>query len=155
MSDEVPRNILMFNRVVVLVLARLYEEFPVPVSLDAGQIGTAACEGFTEDQEEIFLVLFSVAGETIRFLRDESLIQFEEQGGLSGDLFGSVRLTMRGLALLGRVPEGVDAGAKGKTLGAQIRAAGNKGAADYVASLVGQVVGASVGAGWRALSGGL
>ncbi|TNY28540.1 hypothetical protein [Thermomonas haemolytica] len=154
MPSDTPRNIELFNRIVVLLLAKLYESFPVPVTIESGQLGAEATEGFTEDEEEIFHAVVSVAHETALFLREEGLLSFQGDVNLLDGKLHSARLTMKGLALLGRVPEQIDASARGESLGSQIRAAANRGASDYLASLVGQVVGASVGAGWRAFSAG-
>lgn len=151
MSADVPRNIQAFNRVVALVLADLYERFPVPVDIDPTDVGTEACDGFTEDEEEIFVIISSVAEETITFLGQEGIVRCLDSGGLDEAGFHSVRLTMKGLALLGRVPAGIDAPAE--TFGSQIRAAADRGAADYLSNLVGQLFNASIGMGWRAVAG--
>ena len=154
MPNETPRNIELFNRIVVLLLARLYESFPVPVTIESGVLGADATEGFTDDEGEIFHAVISVGHETALFLREEGVITFKGDIKLPDDKLHSARLTMKGLALLGRIPEQVDTNARGESLGSQIRNAANRGAADYVASLVGQVVSASVGASWRAISAG-
>jgi hypothetical protein len=153
-SDETPRNIEIFNRIVVRLLGKLYESFPVPISLDSGHIAAEAMEGFTEDEGEIFNAILSVSHETALFLREEGLITFQGSINLLDGKMHSARLTMKGLALLGRIPEQIDPDATGQSLGEQMRAAADRGASDYVAGLVGQFFSASVSAGWRAFTAG-
>jgi len=128
----------------VLLLARLYKSFPVTVTIESGVLGADATEGFTVDEGEIFYAVISVAHEPASFLREEGLITFQGDIALLDGKLHSARLTMEGFALLGRVPEQVDVSARGESLGSQIRNAAIRGAADYVARLLGQVVSASV-----------
>lgn len=47
---EQPRNIEIFNRVVILTLAKLYESFPTQIDLDVEKIGYEAIHDARDDQ---------------------------------------------------------------------------------------------------------
>lgn len=151
---DVPRNIEIFNRVVGLVLSDLYEAFPSSIDIDTSSVGARASEGFTTDQGEILKLITTDCTEVVTFLAEEGFVRYRaDWGDLSGKTMHSVRLTMKGLAVLGRVPAVVDESEDRRTLGTQIREAVHEGASQSLSGLVSQAFGAFVGAGARAFVG--
>lgn len=136
-----PRNIELFNRLVALTLLRLYEQFPEPHDLDPRMIGREATEAFTsEEEEEAFGVVMTTAGETIEFLAEEGFLRYRSEYRTVGErTFPQARLTLRGLTILGLVPESVTQAGERKTLAAQLKSGVEKGAQDALAGTVSSV----------------
>lgn len=110
-TDE-PRNIQIFNRVVSIALAELYQAFPNPMDLDPNRIGAAA-HSEDDDYEEVFGTVVETAGNALAFLLREGFIaQSQHFGGFDAPGFSSVVLTAKGLHVLGIVPESLEGPAK-------------------------------------------
>lgn len=110
-----PENIEFFNRVCVALFDKLYSAFPVPVEIDVNSIAMSAVPR-DDSHEETWNVL-SVSGEVVNFLAEEGFLS-HKGALLGGSQFMQVRLTMKGLAVLGYVPVSIE---KQETLISKIR----------------------------------
>lgn len=138
-------NIEHFNRVVLVALDRLYDSFPVPIELNIAEVATAATPGMLppepsfNDLEPTF--------EAIKFLATEGFLKYSDHW-LDGTAFLRVQLTMKGLTVLGQVPDSLE---KMPALSAQIKTALKAGAlsatTDAAKQLVGQLFTAAVAVG--------
>lgn len=134
----VPPNIDIFNRFSLTVFHRLYIIFPMPVELDVHDLMMSS---IPEDSsfDEAFDAL-QVGREALGFLSAEGFINhqgaFRESSG-----FRQVRLTMKGLTILGSVPTSL---ITKKPLISRILAATEKGiknaAAEQVQALMNKVL---------------
>lgn len=93
------QNFEAFNRIALFALVRLFEAFPEPVDLDARGIGI---EAKPEEEDETYEEVWQngdLGYWTIAWLRDEG---FMKVGSTTMDSeFQNVRLTLKGLTLLG------------------------------------------------------
>ena len=100
-----PPNIDLFNRFALAVFRRLYLSFPVAVELDVNEL-IMSVTPTNAAYEESFNAL-SVGGEALNFLASEGFLV--HQGALlDGSQFLQVRLTMKGLAVLGSMPAALE-----------------------------------------------
>lgn len=100
-----PENIETFNRICVALFNKLYSAFPVPVEIDVNDIAMSAVSQ-DASYEETWDVL-SVGGEVINFLAEEGFLT-HKGAMLDGSQFVQVRLTMKGLVVLGYVPTSIE-----------------------------------------------
>lgn len=100
-----PENIETFNRICVALFDKLYSAFPVPVEVDVSGIAMSAVP--QDASYETAWDVLSVGGEVINFLAEEGFLS-HKGASLDGSQFIQVRLTMKGLAVLGYVPASVD-----------------------------------------------
>jgi len=150
---EQPRNIEVFNRVVLLTLAKLYESFPTPTDIDAGKIGYEAAHD-AQDEYEAFEVITTVASSSIAFLIEEGFLRYEPSlRTMSGPGFPGARLTLKGFTLLGSVPSTVDGAVDRRPFADQLRGVVNEGAKGSIAELVKLLFAGSVKLGTSALAG--
>jgi len=96
-----PENIETFNRICITLFDKLYSKFLAPIDLNMNDVSMCAVQQDAE-QEVIWNVL-SMGGHVIRFLSEEGFLTYK-WAALEGSGFGQVRLTMKGLAVLGYVP---------------------------------------------------
>lgn len=140
-----PANIEHFNRVVLVTLDQLYDAFPVPVELKTAEIAEVATPG-TLPPEPSFNDL-EATFEAIQFLSAEGFLNYAEHY-LDGTAFLHVQLTMKGLTVLGQVPNSLD---KKPALASQIKTALKTGALsatnDAAKQMVGQIFTAAIAAG--------
>lgn len=133
---EQPRNIEIFNRVVILTLAKLYESFPTPIDLDVENIGHDAIHD-ARDEQEAFVVITAVSSCSISFLAEEGFIRYEPSlRTLVGSPFPSARLTLKGFTVLGSIPSTVNETVDHRPFADQLREAVNEGANDSISELV-------------------
>lgn len=98
-------NIDLFNRFTLAVFKKLYLNFPVAIELDVDDLIISVTPTDTS-YEETFNAL-SVGGEALNFLASEGFLV--HQGALlDGSQFLQVRLTMKGLAVLGSMPAALE-----------------------------------------------
>ncbi|WP_457354182.1 hypothetical protein [Roseateles sp. P5_D6] len=138
-------NIEHFNRVVLVTLDQLHDAFPVPIELKTVEVAEAAAPG-TLPPEPSFNDL-EATFEAIKFLAAEGFVQYANHY-LDGTAFLHVQLTMKGLTVLGQVPNSLD---KKPALASQIKTALKAGAlsatGDAAKQLVGQIFTATITAG--------
>lgn len=100
-----PQNIEHFNLVVLKLCDRLYETFPRYLNIT----GTSAIDiGFNaapEDaKEEDSWDIGTMAGDVISWLSEEGFLRYEADPNHQYGNFWNVRLTLKGLAILGYMP---------------------------------------------------
>lgn len=100
-----PENIENFNRICLVLFDKLYSAFPVPVEIDVDAIAMIAVPQ-DATYKNTWDVL-SVGGEVINFLAEEGFLT-HKGAMLDGSQYFQVRLTMKGLAVLGYVPASLE-----------------------------------------------
>jgi hypothetical protein len=100
-------NIDVFNRVVAVVFKQLYEAFPKPICISAGDIRLAAEIADEDWWEETRGLKGNTAGAAVIWLHDEGFIRYVSTTG-SGTQFAAVVLTSKGFAALNRTPDALE-----------------------------------------------
>ena len=90
-------NIETFNRICLHLFSELYDAFPVPVAVNPSSMGLSATPE-NLDYEGAWGVM-TIAVESIDFLAQEGFLTKRES--MSPGELSDVRLTMKGLAILG------------------------------------------------------
>jgi len=127
---SVPPNIDLFNRFTLDIFQRLYLSFPVAIDLDVRTVlGSVTPPDATFD--ESFDAVF-MASEAMRFLASEGFLTHQEDP-TGGHQCLQVRLTMKGLAVLGRMPASLE---RKESLISKILAVGGKGIKDAASEQV-------------------
>jgi hypothetical protein len=99
------QNIDDFNRGAAIMLARLYQSFPIPIVIQTAQLDE--CADVPADlrpaRRRERAVITSA---TLGFLADEGFLRYTDRAGPEADRsFSAVRLTSKGLAALSRTPD--------------------------------------------------
>ena len=94
-------NIAFFNRLTLEVFDRLYRSFPTPTDLDVQAIAMAIVPKGAE-KDETWNSL-QAADDAVDFLAQEGFLTYKGDY-LEGGTFLQVRLTLKGLAILGSTP---------------------------------------------------
>ena len=137
-------NIDFFNLFTLALLERLYGEFPTPVEIETLALGTGL---LPEDiDQEVGFKLLNSTDDAMNFLTEEGFITHQGTS-LEGDTFLQVRLTAKGLSVLGSTPDSLEGreplvGRIRKALAGGAKAAGS----EAVKQLVQQALGVAVGA---------
>ena len=98
-------NIDRFNLAAIELLSVLYDNFPVPVAIDTAEIGVEATPG---DATPVEMLRFAMYAEhALTWLTEEGFIRYEPPN--YGTRYTNVRLTLKGLTLLGYVPSALRA----------------------------------------------
>lgn len=105
MKKDVPKNIEVFNHIVLYVLIKLYDAFPEPIGLDSSSIGLDARPD-ENDRDEIWKSMV-LSEHTIDWLQQEGFITVESKTNIGDFGYNGVRLTLKGLTLLGYTPASV------------------------------------------------
>jgi hypothetical protein len=105
---NVPENIEHFNLVVLKLLSRLYEAFPRPLNM----VDTMAIDiGFSAVPEDATVEegwdIGTMAEDIVGWLSEEGFLRYEADPNHQRGNFWKVRLTLKGLAILGYVPSSV------------------------------------------------
>lgn len=90
-------NVQSFNLICLHLLSELYESFPVPIAIDPDSLGLSAIPKQLEYDASWDVTKITV--ETLTFLRQEGFLTAGDP--VSSGEFPDVRLTMKGLAILG------------------------------------------------------
>lgn len=101
MKKEFPKNIEVFNHIVLYVLIKLYDAFPSPIDLDSESIGLDARPD--ENDRDVLWKSMGISGHTFDWLQQEGFITIESKP-IMGRPYCGVRLTLKGLTLLGYTP---------------------------------------------------
>ncbi|MGH8613276.1 MAG: hypothetical protein ACREYF_15000, partial [Gammaproteobacteria bacterium] len=96
------QNIDDFNRGVALILAHLYQRFPIPAMLKVAELD--AHEDLLPEETERRDSRQAVYGAAIEFLAEEGYLRFHSHAGRRA-LFANVVLTSKGLSALQKTPE--------------------------------------------------
>lgn len=102
---DIPENIEAFNRVSLELFVRLYDSFPKPFNIDptvANKIGFAAVP--QEATEEQAWNIGTLGTDVIEWLAEEGFLRYEPDPNHQHGYFWKVRLTLKGLTILGYVP---------------------------------------------------
>lgn len=93
-------NIEIFNLICLQLFSELYESFPVPIAVDPNALALAAIP--KDSSYDGTWSAMEISSEAVSFLQQEGFLTV---GGrvLTGECH-DVRLTMKGLAVLGSVP---------------------------------------------------
>lgn len=112
MMADVPPNIHAFNLVCLTLFEKLYEAFPTPINISSNSIGV---ESIPKDASyEASWDAQVLAGEAITWLQEENFIRVGSTT-ISGD-FALVRLTLKGLTVLGYIPTSLQTSATKEAL---------------------------------------
>lgn len=130
---ESGRNIESFNLIVGMVLADLYERFPVPRDLSGRVYAQRA--GLHRDLSDIQVEDGELAGAAIQWLISEGYVRAASDVNSIGNALGCV-LTLQGLRLLS-MPQSLE---KSESVGEALIKATTAGAQEGVKSVVGKVV---------------
>ena len=151
--NSAPKNIEIFERVVAVALARLYDAFPNPIDLDAGSVGNAAL-GDGDSAEEVFQIIAETAGSTITFLVNEGFVRYDPSGGTIHDsgIFRRASLTLKGFTLLGKTPKAIDGTVDRRTYGQILKATMKDGTKSVAQEAVKSLLVAAASMGTTAIS---
>jgi len=127
---SVPPNIDLFNRFSLAVFQKLYVSFPVSIELNVDDLMMSALPSDSSFGETFDAL--QVGGETLEFLSSEGFLT-HKGALLDGSQFLQVRLTMKGLAILGSTPASLD---KKESLMSKILAVTGKGLKDAASEQV-------------------
>lgn len=97
-------NIAFFNRVTLTLFEKLYSSFPTPIELDVNLIAMSVIPEEAE-YEEAWISL-QAAENAIDFLEQEGFLT--HKGKFCEGGFLQVRLSMKGLAILGSTPDSLE-----------------------------------------------
>jgi hypothetical protein len=98
-------NMAFFNRLTLAIFAKLYAAFPTPFDID---IKTVAMEVIPEDADEnTTWNCLQAAEDAVDFLAQEGFLT-HKGGYLEGGTVLQVRLTLKGLAILGSTPDSLE-----------------------------------------------
>lgn len=143
MEDNIPKNIDVFNHIVLHVLIKLYDSFPNPIDLDSDQIGLDARPN-ENDKSELWKSM-TIAGHTLDWLEQEGFITVESKPVMRSLYFGDARLTLKGLTLLGYTPDSaVDINSKKGMLIEKAKEVFSKAAEQSATDVVGKLFGAAI-----------
>lgn len=105
--SEIPHNIQRFNLIVLVVFNELYESFPSGIEIDHVNMG---CKALPRDQEwnDQAWDFMADARHVVKWLAEEGFLRCETSA--DGNEFYDVRLTMKGLTVLGYTPIALEDG---------------------------------------------
>ena len=127
---SVPPNVDLFNRFSLSVFQKLYISFPIPIELDVNNLMIAAVPS-NSSFDETFNAL-RMGREVLEVLCSEGFLT--HQGTLlDGSQYFQVRLTMKGLAVLGSVQASLE---KKESLISKILSIAGKGLKDAASEQV-------------------
>ena len=134
-----PENIHRFNVTALELFRRLYDAFPDPIELNSAHAGVAASPADSTD--ETYWAYRGNARNVVTWLAQEGFLRYESQDKTGK--FYDVRLTLKGLTVLGHVPTAVkDGGRKSPVIDSikRVLASGaEKAGTEAVKSIVGAV----------------
>jgi hypothetical protein len=93
-------NIDRFNLTTLELFDRLYDSFPHPIDIETKTLGLQAAPDGTSVPESVEFALY--AESAVTWLAEEGFVRYEAPQ--FGATFRRVRLTMRGLTVLGYIP---------------------------------------------------
>lgn len=126
-----------FNRMCLAILNELYEAFPGKIDIKPDGMAIGVLDG-----QESYGALFdklSISSDVVTFLQEEGFLRYES-GNHDGN-FHHVRLTMKGLALLGAERQSMQSPIEPPSLIARIRAHLHAGASGAPGKVAEEIVG--------------
>ncbi|MDR4462049.1 MAG: hypothetical protein MRJ67_16285 [Nitrospirales bacterium] len=110
---DVPKNIHYFNLAVLTLLKTLYESFPSPKNLDPFILNDICFDAVPkEDSEEDAWKLGNMGEDVITFLEEEGFLRYEPDPNHREGYYGRTRLSLKGLTILGWVPNSLESQGK-------------------------------------------
>jgi hypothetical protein len=104
MTDS-PKNLHHFNLVVLKLLATLYESFPSPQNLDPHILNDICFNAVPEEaSKEDCWEIGNMGEDVITFLEEEGFLRYEPDPNHREGYYGKTRLSLKGLTILGSVP---------------------------------------------------
>jgi hypothetical protein len=142
MREDDLSNAEVFNFSALQLFAKLFDEFPQPVTIDADRLGSETNAAFGETINDTIRMIY-LAEHTITWLAEEGFLRYEKGPIPGARHFTNVRLTLRGLTVLGYMPSALQGPEKSQPLIARIKSVVSSGAekagADAVKSLLTEV----------------
>lgn len=123
-TDTIPANIDQFNRTALTLFSRLYDRFPAPTDIEPLDLGLS---GIPDDASDVQALSYAVRAEhVISWLEEEGFIRVQDRD-LGGKFYG-VRLSLRGLTVLGYIPTVLKQGEEPETMITKVKRALSSGA---------------------------
>jgi hypothetical protein len=139
-----PENIHRFNVTALALLDRLYYSFPEPIKVDASHVAIDAAP--SDSTDEGFWEYGAGADHVLTWLGEEGFLRYMKYAE-NGHFYG-VRLTLKGLTVLGHVPVAVTEGGRRTPTIDRIRKAlangAEKAGTEAVQSIIGSLFRASL-----------
>lgn len=107
MPDQPPTGMDSFNLVTLRLLDRLYDSFPRPLNISrdvANEISFSAVPDATEEQA---WEIATMATDVVEWLAEEGFLRYEKDPNHKHGVFWKVRLSLKGLTILGSIPAAV------------------------------------------------
>ena len=110
-------NIDRFNLAAIELFSVLYDHFPLPTDIETTEIGVEAAP---EETTPVEMFRYTVYAEhALTWLVEEGFLRYEPPN--FGTCYRNVRLTLKGLTLLGYVPSSLKTGEHGEPIIAKIK----------------------------------
>lgn len=119
---DIPENMEAFNRVSLELFARLYDSFPKPFNIDPsveGDIAFAAVPREATDEQA--WNIGTLGTDVIQWLAEEGFLRYDPDPNHRYGYFGNVRLSLKGLTILGHVPASLQAAEPKEALIAKVK----------------------------------
>lgn len=123
----------VFNRISLYLLVKLFEAFPSYIDVDSSALGLDAKPKDVNETDDELWNNMQIAGDTVTWLQAEGFIKIDSI--VYGGEFHRVRLTLKGLTLLGYAPPSTENDSKYLNLAEKaqsVLAEGARGAATEV-----------------------
>jgi hypothetical protein len=132
-------NIDLFNITAICLFDKLYDAFPNPIDIETRELGIRASPNGAEVSEAVRFALY--AENAVSWLVEEGFVRFEPPRFAT--TFRKVRLTLKGLTVLGYLPSAVQRNETPETLITKIKrslsAGAEKAGTEVVKSLLTEV----------------
>lgn len=114
-ADTTPANIDQFNRTALTLFSQLYDRFPAPTDINLSDLDLSGVPGDAS------------AEHVVSWLKEEGFIRVQSRG-LDGKSFCGIRLSLRGLTVLGYIPTAIKQGDQPETMITKVKRALSTGA---------------------------
>jgi len=128
-------NIDKFNYISLHILNKLYDSFPTKIELSDTDF---IVDIYFENEDEVQNAI-PIFNDSITWLNEEGFLRMKDYSDHEGYNFYDVRLTMKGLTILGSIPSTLNKGAS-ETLIDEIKSAIGKGIQDSAADGVKNII---------------
>jgi len=108
--DQTPTGMDSFNLVTLRLLDRLYDSFPRPLDITqevGSHIGFSAVPADASEEEA--WEIGTMTTDVIEWLAEEGFLRYEKDPNHRHGMFFKVRLSLKGLTILGSIPAAVKA----------------------------------------------
>lgn len=129
MTELDTANFEIFNRVTLTLLVQLFEEFPGYLKTNAAKLTEQALPRDIDGIDETIWHDLNISEDTITWLESEGFITYQTKGGQQ---YVKMRLTLKGLSLLGYSPPSIEGYSNIAEQAKNVLAEGTKDAASEV-----------------------